>query len=52
MRHRAAIGMSEKTDAVIVIISEETGFISYCENGEIKYNISSAELRKLLLEKR
>ncbi|MDR1983837.1 MAG: diadenylate cyclase CdaA [Prevotellaceae bacterium] len=51
MRHRAAIGMSEETDAVVVIISEETGSISYSENGQIKYNISSAELRNLLIEK-
>ncbi|MDR3285936.1 MAG: diadenylate cyclase CdaA [Prevotellaceae bacterium] len=51
MRHRAAIGVSEKTDAVVVIISEETGSISYCENGEMRYNISSAELRNLLIEK-
>lgn len=49
MRHRAAIGMSEKTDAAVVIVSEETGAISYSENGEIKYNISSAELRNLLI---
>lgn len=51
MRHRAAIGISEKTDAVVVIISEETGYISYSEHGEVKYNISSAELRNLLIDK-
>ncbi|MDR1199217.1 MAG: diadenylate cyclase CdaA [Prevotellaceae bacterium] len=51
MRHRAAIGMSEETDAVVIVVSEETGAISYAENGEIKYNISSAELRTLLIEK-
>jgi uncharacterized protein (TIGR00159 family) len=51
MRHRAAIGMSEETDAAVVVVSEETGAISYAENGEIKYNISSAELRNLLIGK-
>jgi len=50
MRHRAALGISEKTDAVVVIISEETGSISYSENGELKYNISSGELRNLLID--
>ena len=52
MRHRAAIGISEKTDAVVVIISEETGSMSYSENGELKYNISSIELRNLLIDKK
>jgi len=47
MRHRAAIGMTEETDAVVVVISEETGSISYCESGQIKYDISTAELRNL-----
>jgi uncharacterized protein (TIGR00159 family) len=51
MRHRAAIGMSEETDSIIVVISEETGSISYAENGQMKYHISSAELRNLLTGK-
>ncbi|MHA7058544.1 diadenylate cyclase CdaA [Aquimarina sp. M1] len=34
LRHRAAIGISEKTDAVVLIVSEETGKISYVKNGE------------------
>ena len=51
MRHRAAIGISEKTDAIVVIVSEETGSISYSENGELKYNISSSELKNLLIDK-
>ncbi|MDR0420371.1 MAG: diadenylate cyclase CdaA [Prevotellaceae bacterium] len=51
MRHRAAIGMSEETDSTVIVISEETGSISYVENGEIKYDISSAELRNILIEK-
>lgn len=36
MRHRAGLGMSESTDALIIIISEETGNISIADNGEIK----------------
>jgi diadenylate cyclase len=39
MRHRAALGMSEQTDAVIVVISEETGQISIADQGKIKPNI-------------
>jgi len=49
MRHRAAIGMSEHSDALIIVISEETGYISVVEEGEIRENISSNELRNILL---
>ena len=38
-RHRAAIGLSEITDAVVVVVSEETGGISIVKNGSIKHNI-------------
>ena len=38
-RHRSAIGMSELTDAVVVVVSEETGNISIAKNGQLKYNI-------------
>lgn len=52
MRHRAALGMSEHTDAVIVVVSEESGHISVVQNGEIRENISQNELRQVLsLEK-
>ncbi len=47
-RHRAALGMSEESDAAVVVVSEETGCISYVEKGRIKRNISSAELRDIL----
>lgn len=47
-RHRAALGMSEESDAVVVVVSEETGYISIVEKGRIKRDISSAELRDIL----
>jgi diadenylate cyclase len=48
-RHRAAIGVTEGTDAVSIVVSEETGLISFIENGVILRNLTSKELRKLLL---
>lgn len=48
MRHRAALGVSENSDAVVVVVSEETGSISFVEAGNIKANVSSIELRQLL----
>ena len=46
LRHRAALGMSEITDSLVLIVSEETGQMSIARNGEISHNLSSAELRK------
>jgi diadenylate cyclase len=48
MRHRAALGMSEQTDAVVVVISEETGMISITDGGKIKPNINLRELTDYL----
>jgi diadenylate cyclase len=48
LRHRAGIGVSEANDATALIISEETGEISYAKHGRVKMNISFAELEKLL----
>lgn len=52
-RHRAAIGMTENSDAVVLVVSEETGMISIVSNGQIERNFNaitaSQELRKLLL---
>lgn len=45
LRHRAAIGMSEATDTLILIVSEETGQISLAKNGRVLHNLSSQELR-------
>ena len=43
-RHRAAIGASEQTDAFVIVVSEETGAISYVENGQIKHNVKVSRL--------
>lgn len=48
MRHRAGIGASEVSDAVIIIVSEETGAISVAVEGMLKRNLSVAMLEKLL----
>ena len=49
MRHRAAVGMSEHTDALIVVVSEESGFITVVDAGEIRENLSTNELRNILI---
>ena len=48
MRHRAAIGLSERCDADVIVVSEETGRISFVRGGEIKTITDIAELRQLL----
>ncbi|MFO1488788.1 MAG: diadenylate cyclase CdaA [Verrucomicrobiota bacterium] len=47
-RHRAAIGLSEETDAVIVVVSEETGSISHAYKGQLVRGVSLEELRAFL----
>lgn len=47
-RHRAAIGLTEETDAVIVVVSEETGHISYAYKGQLVRHVSLEELRAFL----
>lgn len=47
-RHRAAIGMTERSDAIVVVVSEETGAISIAENGKLKRFIDVETLRKFL----
>ncbi|WP_422860589.1 diadenylate cyclase [Flagellimonas sp. S174] len=48
LRHRAAVGITEKTDAVCLVVSEETGAISYIKNGEFVPFKGSAELASLI----
>ena len=47
-RHRAAVGMSEVSDALIVAVSEETGAVSVAQGGRLKRNVSREELRASL----
>ena len=49
-RHRAAIGMSEQSDAVAVIVSEETGAISVAVEGRLEHGVQTGRLREVLLE--
>ena len=49
-RHRAGIGMSEDSDAVVLIVSEETGVISIAVEGELKRNFTKATLEAFLYE--
>jgi diadenylate cyclase len=49
-RHRAAIGVTEGTDAISIVVSEETGLITWVEAGEVRRNIDTTQLRKLLLD--
>ncbi|GAB3013048.1 diadenylate cyclase CdaA [Cyclobacterium sediminis] len=48
LRHRAAIGMSEATDSLILIVSEETGQVSLAKNGKILHNLSFQEVREMI----
>jgi uncharacterized protein (TIGR00159 family) len=50
LRHRAAIGMSEITDTMIIVVSEETGQMSLARNGYIWHNLSALELRRKINE--
>ena len=49
-RHRAAIGMSESSDAIVAVVSEETGAISVAEKGVLTRNISDGDLREVLIK--
>ncbi len=50
LRHRAAIGLTERTDAIAVVVSEETGGISICENGVLQRNLTEKQFREKIDE--
>jgi diadenylate cyclase len=52
MRHRAAIGITEQTDALVVVVSEESGYITIVDSGNAKENITANELRQILLKEK
>ena len=49
-RHRAALGMAEETDAVVLAVSEETGALSLAYDGSIFYDLNEEEIRRRLHE--
>jgi len=49
LRHRAALGLSDETDAVVVVLSEETGILSLAYNGELRRPLTTDELRSQLI---
>ena len=50
LRHRAAIGLTERTDALAVVVSEETGGISICENGILQRNLTENQFRETIAD--
>lgn len=50
LRHRAALGISQETDAIAIIVSEETGVISVARNGKFKLGLTAQQLESILVQ--
>jgi uncharacterized protein (TIGR00159 family) len=50
LRHRAAVGLTEQSDAIAIIVSEETGLISYSKDGKLQTKIKPNQLKNYLIE--
>jgi diadenylate cyclase len=50
LRHRAGMGISEETDAIALVVSEETGALSICYQGKLEHDLEPAELRQRINE--
>jgi uncharacterized protein (TIGR00159 family) len=50
LRHRSAVGITEKSDAIAIIVSEERGYLSYSFDGTLTENVTPAELSNFLIE--